>query len=238
MSGGTFGTLLVISKQSRDPAKLAVLSDPYSLSPIKGRDEGNPSLTFRDGDRVGGYFVMEASNAPVVRQTWGILEEAAKKDPNHFSYGPEFKYREFQITPNRFWAGLMSVSIFSFFLLLQKFPFFHRLAQKYGLQSGDGPTEEQMTNGFFKVVSVARDVDNKVFAKTTMKARGDPGYLGTSIMICEAGLALAHDYDQLTDIAKEGGHLTAATVFGVGVLKQRLEKTGRFTWETVLADHA
>lgn len=29
-------------------------------------------------------------------------------------------------------------------------------------------------------------------------------------MICEAALGLAHDYDRLTDIAKEGGHLTAA----------------------------
>lgn len=92
----------------------------------------------------------------------------------------------------------MSVSIFSFFLLLAKFPFvgsgliscsllahrlilcrqFHRMAQKYGLQSGDGPTESQMTNGSFKVISVARDVENKVFAKTVMKARGDPGESG------------------------------------------------------------
>lgn len=60
-------------------------------SAVKGRDVSKPSLTFSDGDRVGGYFVMESANAPVVRQTWGILEEAAKKDPNHFSYGPEFK---------------------------------------------------------------------------------------------------------------------------------------------------
>jgi hypothetical protein len=35
MSGGTFGTLLVISKQSRDPARRAILNDPYSLSPSK-----------------------------------------------------------------------------------------------------------------------------------------------------------------------------------------------------------
>lgn len=60
----------------------------------------------------------------------------------------------------------------------------HSLAQKYGLQSGDGPTEEQMTNGSFKVVSVARDVENKVFAKTTMKARGDPG-ASSRIHVCD-----------------------------------------------------
>lgn len=58
---------------------------------VKGKDVSKPSLTFSDGDRVGGYFVMESANAPVVRQTWGILEEAAKKDPNHFSYGPDFR---------------------------------------------------------------------------------------------------------------------------------------------------
>lgn len=54
---------------------------------------------------------------------------------------------------------------------------FHRLAEKYGLKAGDGPTEEVMTNGFFKVINVARTIDNKMFAKTTMTARGDPGEL-------------------------------------------------------------
>lgn len=39
MSGGTFGTLLVISKQSRDPSKAAVLRDPYALSPSKLLDD-------------------------------------------------------------------------------------------------------------------------------------------------------------------------------------------------------
>ena len=118
MSGGTFSTLLVISKQSRDAEKAAVLRDPYALSPgtqtslpsphggigsttnagaytfinlVRGSDKPKPSLTYQDGDRVGGFFVMESANAPVVRQSWGLLEEAAKKDPSHFSYGPEFK---------------------------------------------------------------------------------------------------------------------------------------------------
>lgn len=29
-----------------------------------------------------------------------------------------------------------------------------------------------------------------------------------------------------------------STVFGDGVLKERLEKTGRFEWDTQLVDHA
>lgn len=36
--------------------------------------------------------MMEPTNARVVRQSWGIFAEAAKKDPNHFNYGPEFKW--------------------------------------------------------------------------------------------------------------------------------------------------
>jgi hypothetical protein len=58
---------------------------------VRGKDVNKPSLTYSDGDRVGGFFVMESANAPVVRQTWGLLEEAAKANPSHFSYGPEFK---------------------------------------------------------------------------------------------------------------------------------------------------
>lgn len=67
-----------------------------------------------------------------------------------------------------------------------------------------------MQNGFMNVQTIARSIDGKTRAKATFKGRGDPGYLLTSIMICEAGLGLVHDYERLTDLAREGGHLTAA----------------------------
>lgn len=69
-----------------------------------------------------------------------------------------------------------------------------------------------MQNGFIDVQTIARSIDGKTRARATFKARGDPGYLATSIMICESALGIIHDYDRLTDLAKEGGHLTSACV--------------------------
>ena len=86
------------------------------------------------------------------------------------------------------------------------------LAKKYGLQSGDGPSEDAMQNGWMDVRTTARSVDGKSFARARFVSRGDPGYAATSYMICETALGLVHDYDQLSDLAKEGGHLTAAWV--------------------------
>jgi hypothetical protein len=43
-----------------------------------------------------------------------------------------------------------------------------------------------------------------------MKGKGDPGYLASSVLIAETGLGIVHDYDRLTSLAKQGGHLTPA----------------------------
>ena len=58
------------------------------------------------------------------------------------------------------------------------------------------------------MTTIARDVENKKFARSIFKGSGDPGYLATSVMIAEAALAMIMDYDRLPDIAKEGGNLT------------------------------
>jgi len=229
-SGGTFSTMLVLSEMAAQDEKHARnMRDPYLLSPIRGQEKpGKPFFTFTDAGNTGAYYLMAPANEPVVRQSWGLLEEAKKSNSGSFSYGSDFKYKEFLVTGNRFVAGLISFFTFSFGALLFKSAFARRLAKKWGLQAGDGPSEQVMQNGWMNVQTVARSVDGKTKAKATFKARGDPGYLATSIMICESALGIVHDYDRLTDLAKEGGHLTSATVFGPDVLKERLEQTGRF----------
>ena len=50
-------------------------------------------------------------------------------------------------------------------------------------------------------------------------------------MITTCGLALLQDFDRLPAHAQRGGALTPATAFGE-VIKERLEQTGRFRFET------
>lgn len=223
-SGGTFATGMIALEEARDPQKRRLMSDPYSLSPITGKQRSaKPFFTMREGHRVGSAFIMEAANAPVVRKTWGLLQQSAEKG---FNYGPDFVYREFQEMPNRFVAGLVSTLLFTVAIVLTKVNFLRNLAKRYGLQSGDGPSEKVQQNGFYRVTTVARSTDGKVATECCMKGQGDPGeprleaertsltvskgYLGTSILLCETALGLVLDYDKLTDMAKRGGHLTTA----------------------------
>jgi short subunit dehydrogenase-like uncharacterized protein len=55
------------------------------------------------------------------------------------------------------------------------------------------------------------------------RAKGDPGYAATAIMLGESALALVHDRDQLP--GSEGGVLTPATAIG-DALVTRLRAAG------------
>jgi short subunit dehydrogenase-like uncharacterized protein len=76
---------------------------------------------------------------------------------------------------------------------------------------GEGPSEHARRTGHFTI---------DLFAKTTsgarytarVRAKGDPGYAATAVMLGESALALVHDRDALPPI--EGGVLTPATALG------------------------
>ena len=56
--------------------------------------------------------------------------------------------------------------------------------------------------------------------RTTVKAKGDPGYAATAVMLGESALALALD-----DLPEAGGVLTPATAIG-SRLAERLRAAG------------
>lgn len=97
----------------------------------------------------------------------------AKANPNQFSYGPDFHYRELQEYPNAF-AGIMVTCLLLIFAGLMTFKPLRSLAKRYGPQSGDGPTEDQRNNGFFRTVTSAYEMDGPAEATVTMYGQGDP----------------------------------------------------------------
>lgn len=86
--------MLVLSEMSaKDATHARNLRDPYLLSPIRGKEKpGKPFFTFADGGKIGSYYMMAPANEPVIRQSWGLLEEAKKKNPSVLSYGSDFRY--------------------------------------------------------------------------------------------------------------------------------------------------
>jgi short subunit dehydrogenase-like uncharacterized protein len=90
---------------------------------------------------------------------------------------------------------------------------------------GEGPSEQTRENGYFAIEIWTRTPSGARFV-CTVKAKGDPGYQATSVMLGEAALALALDGDRLPPHA---GVLTPAT--GIGMpLVERL-RAQRFTFE-------
>lgn len=72
--------------------------------------------------------------------------------------------------------------------------------------------------------------------KTTIKGTGEVGYSGTSVMTSEIALALLPTwYPQLTHMAKQGGVLTPTAALGT-VLKERMESSGRFQFQSEMID--
>jgi len=231
-SGGTIATMLNQMDVIQDPVKNKQMQDPYLLSPIKGPQKVALALSYYHGNEVGTNWIMEPTNAAVVRQTWGLLEEQAKKDPSALHYGPHFTYREHMASKSWFGAALVSLTLLASATVLGASKMIRGLAARYLPAAGSGPSESSMTSGWFTLKTTAKTHDNSAAVQSIMKGKGDPGYLGTSVMLCESALGLAHDYDRLTPMAKEGGHLTSVTVFGDKVLKERLEATGRFEFES------
>lgn len=90
-------------------------------------------------------------------------------------------------------------------------------------QSGEGPTREDMENGFLKLHAIA-EVREKDPSKPTrtlealFEFRKDTGYLYTAALLCETGLLLVEKYGSLA-----GGCVTPAVALG-GALTERILK--------------
>ena len=89
-------------------------------------------------------------------------------------------------------------------------------------QSGQGPSREDMENGFLKLhaTAILKDKDTQKARQliAMFEFRKDTGYLYTAALLCETGLLLLEKYGSL-----EGGCLTPASALG-GDLTDRILK--------------
>ncbi|NHU49670.1 enoyl-ACP reductase, partial [Rhodococcus sp. A14] len=86
---------------------------------------------------------------------------------------------------------------------------------------GDGPSEEAQRKGHF-TIDVYTTTTTGARYTSRVKAKGDPGYSATAVMLGESALSLVLGGDALPDSA---GVLTPATALG-DVLVTRLRDVG------------
>ncbi len=222
ISGGTIDSMRYqLDVVRKDGALRKVAASPYSLSPDRAREPDlgrqddlvsmpgasvHPSLRGRLAP-----FVMASYNTRVVRRSNALRD---------WAYGRRFRYRETvsvgtsALSPVL--AAGMKVGLGALVAGLSLPPtrfVLDRLLPK----PGDGPDEKTRRAGRFTI---------DIFTTTTtgarytarIKAKGDPGYAATAVMLGEAALALVLDSDALPPSG--GGVLTPATGIGDALVKR------------------
>jgi len=226
-SGGTVDSIknqLDEVRADRDRARLA--ARPYSLSPDRskepelGRQEDAITLPGRAVDNsLRGHlapFLMAPYNTRVVRRTNALRD---------YAYGRTFRYREVKsVGTSPFGPALATLSKVGLGAMMVglSLPPTRFVLDRVLPKPGDGPDEKARRAGHF-TVDVFTTTTTGARYRSRVKAKGDPGYAATAVMLGEAGLALTLDRNALPP--SEGGVLTPATGIGDAYV-ERLRAAG------------
>jgi short subunit dehydrogenase-like uncharacterized protein len=130
-------------------------------------------------------------------------------------YGPDFTYGHYAGVKKLPVAAGGIAGVASLFAMAQVPPVRKLLLGR--LAPGDGPTDEQRANGWFKVRFVGEGGGQRVQTEVT---GGDPGDTETSKMLAESALCLAQD-----DLPQTAGQVTTAVAMGDKLI-ERLQRAG------------
>jgi short subunit dehydrogenase-like uncharacterized protein len=227
LSGGTIDSMrhqLDMVKKDRALRRLA--ASPYSLSPDRpaepnlGRQEDTLILRGPDVDPSLrgslGPFVMASYNTRVVRRSNALRD---------WTYGRRFRYREVMSVGTSPLSPVIATGMklgLGALVLGLSLPPTRFVLDRVLPKPGEGPSEKARREGHFTVDLFTTTTTGARYT-SRVKAKGDPGYAATAIMLGEAALALALDRDDLPP--SPGGVLTPAT--GIGdALVNRLRAAG------------
>ncbi len=178
-------------------------TDPYVLAPGAERSDDDETVSGWDSRRFdadfrrfGGPFFMAPINARVVRRSLALGGHLPCTYAEGISTGAWLKA--------------------SWLWLSRGFGYFVGAPIPMKPESGEGPPPWLQRAGSFCLRVYASTGDRTRSALVEVRGAGDPGYLATSKMFSELGLALLLD-----EAAPGGGVLTPATALGP-VLRQRL----------------
>ncbi|ABG92729.1 MULTISPECIES: saccharopine dehydrogenase family protein [Rhodococcus] len=226
VSGGTIDSLRTqVDVSKKDPALRRLAASPYSMSPDRSKepDLGKQSdMSVVKGEDIApglkGWkapFFMGPYNTRVVRRSNALRD---------WAYGRKFKYREVMnvgsspITPVI--AGAVAAGLGGM-IVGMALPPTRYVLDRVLPSPGDGPSEEAQRKGHF-TMDVYTTTSTGARYTSRVKAKGDPGYSATAVMLGESALSLALGGDALPDAT---GVLTPATALG-DVLVTRLRDAG------------
>lgn len=208
-SGGTAASLkATLAAAARDPAILALLRDPFSLTPgFSGPEQprGDKPLFDEDLDGWVAPFVMAAINTRNVHRANTLLGHA---------WGKDFVYDEMLMTGpgEKGEAAARAIAAAG-----------GGLGGDGGPKPGEGPSKEERESGFFDVLVIGKAADGRE-VRVSVKGDRDPGYGSTSKMIAESGVCLVRECPEVP-----GGIWTPGAAMGDRLI-DRLQKNAGLTF--------
>ncbi|KAI0828046.1 Saccharopine dehydrogenase-domain-containing protein [Trametes gibbosa] len=254
-SGGSLATLITMIEDV-PRVRLEESYRDYALSPVPAAPSPPLRLAvpvpFSSKPQYGATWAMAMTNRSVVQRSFGVYQymldnartvfggKLEKEKADAFcplAYGPTFSYAEYLIPGSGSYlsAALYSTVFTTIVGLLLVTPI-RWIVKMFLTKSGDGPSEEEMNQGFLKLTNYTSTASSPAsVAKTIMWGKGDPGYRLTACMISECALGLLLEDSSLPVSARPGGILTPATALG-DVIVRRLEGTGSMRFESEVID--
>jgi short subunit dehydrogenase-like uncharacterized protein len=233
VSGGTIASAMDISKERARKKKMAGVKDPREDTPYELIPANQEA-----GTDVDTWWGVERAPAVIGEKAWfapSIMQVCDTRVVHRSNYllgwgGPNFHCREYTMA-NGYMKARASALLFLGIGAALSATSLHFLLKKMLPAQGEGPTREQMINGYYKQCAFAEGVSqengketrNMVVAEVGDEHR-DPGYWGTSRLVLECALCLACQQKELDDddTVLKGGILTPASALGMyGIARLR-----------------
>jgi len=206
-SGGTAASLKATMAAAQDPKVLALLRDPFSLTPgFIGPRQPSGTKPMLD-DALGAWvapFIMAAINTRNVHRSNFLLGHA---------WGQDLVYDEMLVTGKGEKGEAIAHAVAAD----------KSLGAEGGPQPGEGPSRAEREAGHYDVLFIGENARGERLHVGVTGDR-DPGYGSTSKMIAEAAVCLLQDASN-----PAGGIWTPASAMGARLM-ERLQKNAGLTF--------
>jgi short subunit dehydrogenase-like uncharacterized protein len=204
-SGGTFASALTGFSRARETLKAGKERRTAEPRPKDRRVHGMTPKPRRDPELGVWILPFPTIDPQIIHRSARALER----------YGPDFGYAHYVGVKRLPVAAGLVCGVGAVFALAQVPPARRLMLDR--LPAGDGPSDEQMEKGWFKVHFRGEGGGKRVVCEVS---GGDPGYGETSKMLGESALCLAHD-----DLPETAGQVTTAQAMGDALI-DRLRRAG------------
>jgi short subunit dehydrogenase-like uncharacterized protein len=205
-SGGTAAsTKAIFDAASKDQGLLALLRDPFALTPgFQGPKQppGNKPVFDEDLKTWLTPFFMANINSRNVHRSNMLLG---------FPYGRDFVYDEMEMTG----AGEEGEAEAQRIVAANK-----KMSFSANLKPGEGPSKQERENGLYDLLYVAIAPDGRQ-VRISVKGDRDPGYGSTSKMMAECAICLLRDTPDVP-----AGIWTPGAAMQHGLIKRLVDHAG------------